>query len=159
MELYLVREESGPDETLGILTLGSDSWYTLERPWIYTSKGPCGTKGVSCITAGDYALVPHNSEAHANVWALVSPEDWVYHWDSDIPPLQLDVARTTVLIHPANWVTELRGCIAIGKTRIQQPNGVWMIQQSRAAVDELREAIGSNDNLVLHIGYKNKDAA
>jgi hypothetical protein len=75
---------------------------------------PCGRKGVSCIPRGSYRLEKHSSDAHPDTFALTNPDLWVYHWDSEVPPDQKGFARTAVLIHPANYPEELRGCIAPG---------------------------------------------
>ena len=155
LDLQLVRDYQDDAVTLGTLTAPSGrKWQTLERPWIPFLGAPCGTKGVSCIPAGTYRLEPHNSDAHANVWALVNAMLWVYHWDADVPVGPQDgTARTTVLVHPANWASELRGCIAPGKARFKQPNGVWMVQQSRDAVNELRGAVNGSYDLTITVTY------
>lgn len=153
MELLLVRDLSTADVTLGTLSVGANKWQTLERPWIPFVGSPCGTKGISCVPVGDYDLAPHNGDAFQNVWALVNPTNWVFHWDTDVPLGLQNYARTAVLIHPANWAVELRGCCAVGMTRRLQPNGMWMIEHSRDAIEELRQAIGSEENLTLKIRY------
>jgi hypothetical protein len=84
-------------------------------------------------------LVPHNSEAHPDTWALVNPQLDVMHWDSEVPPDRVGRVRTTVLIHPANYVTELRGCLAPG-TRAQL-GASWSVQNSRAAFQRIHDLI------------------
>jgi hypothetical protein len=154
MNLELIRDFASPDVTLGTLAAPNGrKWQTLERPWVPIEAAPCGQKGISCIPPGIYRLTTHDSEAFSRVWALTNPMNWVYHWDSDVPAPQSECARTTVLIHPANWATELRGCIALGKQRTKQPNGIWMILNSRDAVNELRGAVNGTYDLTLTIGY------
>lgn len=136
--IKLFRDQCGPSGTLGYLDLDTrmpparERIFTLERPWIPLCTEieigrfdepanfvlpPCGQKGVSCIPPGIYDLVPHSSEAHPDTFALVNPDLWVYHFDTDVPFLKRGIARTAILIHPANFVEELRGCIAPGMTR------------------------------------------
>jgi hypothetical protein len=55
-----------------------------------------------------------------------------------------------VLIHVANWAAELRGCISLGKKRVKS-NGMWMVQQSADAVNELRMAVAGQFDLTLTI--------
>lgn len=147
--LTLVRDYRDARCTLGKFTAGILVLDTLERPWVPSDLNLCGTKGVSCVPAGDYQLVPHNSDAHLNVWALVNPKLGVYHWDADVPP-SCALARTTVLIHAANFPEELRGCIAVGKLR-SKTRGAWWIGRSRDALADLRFALVARDDLTLSI--------
>jgi hypothetical protein len=151
MILTLTRDYRDANLTLGTLAIGANKWQTLERPWVpdATSTYACGDKGVSCVPVGDYRLEPHNSEAHPKVWALVNPKLGVFHWDADVPP-GCNGARTAVLIHAANWVEELRGCIAVGKSRLKT-NGRWMVVRSRDALNEVRNVLGTTYELVLTI--------
>jgi hypothetical protein len=134
--MLLTRDYESPTATMGKIEMdvGGLPIQTLERPWVESHPlgSPCGAKGVSRVPAGLYKLVRHHSEAHPNSVALVNPELWVYHFDGDVPPDQRGYARTTVLIHPANWVSELRGCIAPGLARDGE-----MVLSSRAAFNRL----------------------
>jgi hypothetical protein len=67
--------------------------------------------------------------------ALVNEALWVYHLDEDVPAERRGYARTAVLIHPANYVAELRGCIAPGWERVG-----FTVQDSRRAFEQLRVA-------------------
>lgn len=145
----IVRDYRDPRCTLGVLAVNGLKIQTLERSWVPSPLGLCGTKGVSCVPAGEYKLVPHNSEAHPKVWALVNPALGVYHWDADVPA-GCAIARTVALIHAANYPEELRGCIATGKQRVKA-NGAWWISQSRDALNELRNALQSSYDITLTI--------
>lgn len=149
MKLVLVRDYRDTKCTLGVLTVGALTLQTLERPWVPSDLNVCGAKGVSCVPAGDYRLMPHSSDLHLNVWALVNPALGVYHWDRDVPSV-CALARTMVLIHAANYPEELRGCIAVGNYR-KQTEGAWWIAQSRDALAELRYTLGSDPYLGLSI--------
>jgi hypothetical protein len=136
---------------MAYMSAGTRKWPTIERPWAPIDAAPCGQKGISCIPAGTYRLEPHNTEQHKNVWALVNPSLWVYHLESDVPKPRLGLARTAVLIHIANWASELRGCIALGKSRAKV-DGLWMVKNSADAVNELRMALaGQFDNTLTII--------
>ena len=103
---------------------------------------------MSCVPPGTYKLEPHSTEAHKAVWALVNPSLWVYHWDQDVPANRRGAARTVVLIHIANWASELRGCIALGKVRVKD-QGIWKVNQSSDAINELRMSMaGQYDNSI-----------
>lgn len=163
MHLTLVRDYSESDCSQGLLVLASGfragPWQTIEPPWIPSPDGPCGLKGRSCFPAGDYRLVRHDTEAHPRTWALVNPDLWVYHWDTDVPVSQRGIARTVCLLHIANFAIELRGCCALGKLRSVTPEGRRMVQQSGrgpwgpGAMAELQEALPWTDDHTLTVSY------
>lgn len=147
--ITIFRDRCSPFGSLGYIDLrvnpeGFDRIYTLERPWVpalprssaLLEPAPCGRKGVSCVPPGIYDLVPHSSEAHPDTFALVNLDLWVYHLENQVPVWRKEYARTAVLIHPANWVEELRGCIAPGMTRTEGPG--MRVSDSRRAFDMLR---------------------
>ena len=80
------------DCTLGILTYGDFKCFTLELPW----KG--NELNVSCIprTLG-YKGEKHKSPANGDVIAITN----VFN-------------RTYIQIHSANFLRQLKGCIAVG---------------------------------------------
>lgn len=128
MNVQLARDPH-PQCTLGVMTVAGHLWQTLERPWIPGSIG--GTKGVSCVPTGLYRLVKHDTEAHPRSFALVNEDLGVYHYE--LPPGKQ--GRTACLIHIANWVSELRGCIALGMERTLNGD-TWMLKQSKVAIDK-----------------------
>lgn len=140
MNLRLLRDFRGPDCTLGVLVIGDHEFQTIERPWVPHAAAPCGTKGVSCIPPGKYQLFRHDTEAHPHTFALVNPSLWVYHFEDDVPPEQKGYARTTVLIHAANFASELRGCIAPGMAR-GRDGARRMVTQSRKAMAEIQSLV------------------
>ena len=127
--IITLNREPHRDCMLGVLRVGQQAFQSLERPWIPGSS-PGGTKGVSCVPVGTYRLVKHDTEAHPRSFALVNEELGVYH-------LMLPAGkqgRTACLIHVANKVAELRGCIALGMERALS-GGEWEVRRSRLAVD------------------------
>jgi hypothetical protein len=136
MQLELHRDYREPTCTLGVLSVFGRRWQTIE------AGNP--------IDPALYRLVPHSSEAHRDVWALVAPAHGVYHMESDVPVQQRGKVRTTVLLHAANYASELLG-IAPGKERRKQPNGVWAVYRSRDALNEVRNAIGGAFDLWINI--------
>lgn len=111
--------------TLGVMSLNDRHWQSLERPWVPGPPG--GTKGISCVPTGTYRLVRHDSESHPRSFALVNEEFGVYHLE--VPPGKQ--GRTVCLIHVANFVQELRGCIALGMERSNEA-----LLQSKRAIDQ-----------------------
>lgn len=66
--------------------------YSLELPWLGNAKD------ISRIPAGRYKVRRWASQKHPVALEVVGEEPF----------------RSDVLIHPANWPQELRGCIALG---------------------------------------------
>ena len=151
VNLTLTRDYLGTDCTQGKLTVVGLTVETMERPWVPHATAPCGQKGVSCIPVGTYKMVRHNSENHPRTWALVNPDLWVYHWDEDVLVGQKDIARTLVLIHPANFAAELRGCIAPGRGRAVDPSGRKMVTLSRISMADLQSVLSWDDSHIMEI--------
>ncbi len=112
MKLILRREQRQPDAncTLGLLFIGELTLCTLELSWIPSPICRGGTDLRSCVPVGTYRLEHHNSEKHPMTWALVNPDLDVVHYD----PTASAALRDEVLIHVANFPSELLGCIALG---------------------------------------------
>jgi hypothetical protein len=124
-KLLLQRIYFKSDYTIGKLYL--DSVYfsdTLELP--YKSN----MTDVSCIPAGIYKVEMQYSE----------------HFKRNLPHL-IDVhGRTDILIHPANSVDELKGCIAIGKNTIKGG-----LTQSRACSDRLNDILKDKQDISITV--------
>lgn len=117
MFLSLLRDVATGSYSMGVLTAGPLEFQTIERPWIDAPPGLGGHPDTSCVPAGLYELVKHDTPKHPRTFALVNPKLDVFHEPGDVPADRLPYARTAVLLHPANWASELLGCIALGMTR------------------------------------------
>ena len=135
----ILVERFSPEErqTIGNLYLlednGSmiDSWFSLELPWLDNQKY------ISCIPIGNYTCFKH-----------VSPKFGPCLWIKEVN------GRSEVLIHPANYHTQLLGCIAIGKDLKHINTGKDIdVAQSRKAMAELLNQIEGNE---IHIKIVNK---
>jgi hypothetical protein len=141
MNLMLLRD---PDD--GVRTFGTLSWsddqielQTLERAWIPAGDGsPGGHHLTSCVPRGTYELVLHDTLKHPQTWALVNPDLGVYHELNDIPSGK--TGRVASLIHSANLVHQLEGCIGVGLSR-STLNGEPDISSSVAAFERLKAAV------------------
>jgi len=151
IQLQLNRDRFLPYAIMGRLVepQSGRSWDTIERPWVPSSIYLYGTKGQSCIPLGEYRIARYSSDAHPGVFSLSNPRLGVYVQDAQVPTAVRGIARTNVLIHPANWASELRGCVAPGKTRAMGPDGYWMIQRSRDAFNELKNVLAKSFDAVL----------
>jgi hypothetical protein len=121
--MHLIRENDDGESLTGILYFNSFKLYSLERSW---------ASAIKPIPAGRYNLVPHNGVKFKDVFALVNPILGVTHILSNTNHPK---PRTAILIHPANFSYELRGCIALGMVRdyIRASKSV-MVKRSREAV-------------------------
>lgn len=117
-----------PKQTEGVLYLikGNKILFdckTLELPWIDNNRR------VSCIPAGKYKAIKH-----------VSPKFGNCLWLKDVPN------RSEILIHPANYVHQLLGCIALGNKHIDiNRDGLIDVADSKATVNKLLDLIEGKD--------------
>ncbi|MGL4915723.1 MAG: DUF5675 family protein [Aeromonas allosaccharophila] len=112
--------------SFGKLTLdGKVVAYTCEREWLDNKPQ------VSCVPAGTYRLVPHQSPKVGLCYALENPELGVTIFGPS--------KRSHILIHAANFPHELEGCIAPG---IGWHGSGWGVRESRRALFKLNELLG-----------------
>lgn len=117
-----------PKQTEGVLYLIQDNKIifdckTLELPWLNNNKR------VSCIPAGKYKAIKH-----------VSPKFGNCLWLKNVPN------RSEILIHPANYVHQLLGCIALGSKHIDiNRDGLMDVSDSKKTVNKLLNLIESKE--------------
>lgn len=148
MNLTLIRDYQGSDCIFGVLTVNGAAFQTIEKPWVPVPDALCGKPGASCVPAGTYALVCHDTEMHPKTWALVNPDLGVYHLTA--PAGSDGLCRIACLIHPANFAFELEGCIAPGLVR-SEVNGLRQVNCSRAAMGRIQELLPWVDGHILEI--------
>ena len=134
MILKLLRYGSTPRGTFGELTVGNHVLQTVERP--YLGNAP----RISAVPAGRYTLEPHHSDKHGDTWALVNHALGVYHEPDPA------AKRFAILIHIANQMHELEGCIGVGKTlgvvRSDETGDLeWAVMSSVSAMALLRDVL------------------
>lgn len=101
--LYLRREPTD-SQTNGILTMPSGrEFYTLEQAW--RNNKPFE----SCIPDGAYLIEPYDSPKFGAVYIVSGGTV------SKFPTAKQH--RWGILFHPANKVTQLQGCLALGMGR------------------------------------------
>ena len=132
MRGVLVRLESSENQTLGRLTIydGLDPVFqccTMEPPWRENKKN------VSCIPTGEYRVNARNSEKHADHFHVRAVPD-----------------RDYILIHVANYHTQLRGCIGVGSDFYDiNADGDFDITSSRRTLRKLVNLIPEGFNLII----------
>ncbi len=91
------------------------SFKTLELPWKDNEKM------VSCIPAGKYTCVKRNSKKYGDHFHVTNVSN-----------------RDMILVHPANKVSELRGCLAPGVTHADiDKDGIIDVTSSVATMKKL----------------------
>jgi len=112
MILPLRRSTVFDNCTRGMLQLPDAQFlYTLELKWIPDPLGGAGGAHlISCVPAGTYELVLHDSVRHPRSFALVNPALGVLHE----PDQRYPEARIACLLHVANTLQDLEGCIGLG---------------------------------------------
>lgn len=131
-QLVLQRHCYGETETEGVLWLKhDDEVHTLERPWI--DGVPGGMPFESCVPDGEYDLIPHRRQNGDEVYALRNPDCHVYYTKEERGNKP---GRYLILIHSANWVEQVVGCIAPGLVRTIAENKI-MVRSSRAAIAKI----------------------
>lgn len=134
MILRLIRIEADTYGTFGILFAREfPPMASCERPWIeWAADGrvhyPYGRPYESCVPAGEYELHYRNSAKHGWSWWLRG--DGV-HLDNP----NLSSERFACLIHPANYPSQVQGCIALG-SHIGQIAGRYGVANSARAVQK-----------------------
>lgn len=119
--------------TFGVLCdeFGNELCKTIERPW--KDNAP----RISCIPDGEYDLISHKSPKFGHCYALDGEEQGV----TIFGPSQ----RTHILIHVANRVDQLQGCIGVGMRfgvlKDKEGRNQWAVLESRVAFDQLMKTL------------------
>lgn len=146
--MQVIRDTKALGYTLGVLTAGPIILDTIEQPDNHDAPGH------SCIPPGSYTLVEHVSgrlheddgKTPLRTWALVNPQLGITHAPTDPLPGGIGFPhRSECLIHPANFASQLEGCIAPGKARSKVlGTDVWQVDDSRAAFKLLRSYLDAH---------------
>lgn len=90
----LIRTESGKKQTLGTLIYkGKEVAKTVELAWRYNQAK------ISCIPCGEYQVVRRSSPKYGDHFHIL-----------EVP------GRSLILIHIANYFSDLLGCIGVGES-------------------------------------------
>jgi len=113
IDLVLKRFCYHPKGTLGVIEVDGEKFYTVERPWLNNKPN------VSCIPTGTYDMGWRDSPRFGETWHVKDVED-----------------RTYILIHVANFPTDVMGCIGLGTSLMGDRIAV---SNSRVAVKRFEE--------------------
>lgn len=129
MILTLTRFAYCETHTAGRIYFDNFRLHTIERPWL-------GNKPFkSCIPNGCYSMARRHSEKFGHHFLL-----------RDVP------GRDLILIHPANYASELEGCIAIGLAYTHDCHSkAHMVTHSQDAMKLLQRELAGVDEVELNI--------
>ncbi len=140
MKLLLLRSKSeDPERVTGVMQVNGTSFATIERPWIENLAGPGGMPRRSCVPTGVYRVEPWNSHNFPETYIITNPDLGVYRQPDDIPKGQA-WGRAAILIHVANRVRDVIGCIGVGIER-GHIGGEPAVLRSVAAMLELNRIL------------------
>ena len=122
--MLLERFCYGPFGTFGRLAVGSEIFWTCERPWENNQRN------ISCIPEGAYVLEHHSTDRYPDTWALVGGS--VGHWPSE------GKQRSTCVLHVGNTMDDVQGCVAVG---LNLDRNGWRVLDSRLAMEALRKEL------------------
>lgn len=149
MTLYLVRFAYLSDRTLGWLYYNKKNsrFAVLERPWIPNELGPGGKPRESCVPDGLYELRAYSSQRFPNAYTLFNDALGVWLHLEDRPKTA-SWGRSEILIHSANTVDQIVGCIAVGlRHGVFDGKGTGVLE-SRRAMNKLRAALGEGPHWI-----------
>ena len=104
---------------------GKSICHFVELPWLSNQPNE------SCIPAGIYSIEPYQSDNHGDVFILKNHNLGVGHFKGDS-------VRFGILIHVANFPSEIDGCIGPG---LKEHPSVWGVASSRKAMSMLTKLI------------------
>ena len=139
--LVLTRDAFTPWGTFGRLQFPTgESVYTIERPWLDNETY------VSCIPNGVYTMEKRNSPVVQRTSGGEYQEGWEV---TDV------IDRTFIMLHPANWMDDLAGCIGVGKHYVisQNKKAQWVpsVLSSRVAFGEVMGLLDRHNEWTLDI--------
>lgn len=141
--IILERFAYTPMGTFGRLSFMDFSCFTIEKPWD-------GNKPYeSCVPEGAYNIQKYVSPKFGKVFAL-------YGNTVSVTP-NVNYARSTILIHPANVSSDLEGCIGLGDS-LGYVKNQWAVLNSVDTVKKFYDVIHALDNIPFNITFKTINA-
>jgi hypothetical protein len=119
--MLTLRRAYLPEATLGVLTVGDETFRTIELPW----RG--NARSESCIPEGVYRMAKRSS----GVVRRSTDGEYNVGWEvTDVP------GRSLIMLHVGNWVKNTDGCLLIGSQHSWTIDGP-MVRESRESLRRL----------------------
>ena len=122
--------------TLGCLVGENFTAFTLELPWRFNKKE------ISRIPAGHYSL----RKIGGTLKRIRITNQYVVDSTAVTPEVLSAAPRFNCDLHTANYVTQIKGCVAVG-TNVSRDEA--MVTHSRIAMNRLFELVADNDELLI----------
>lgn len=143
MDAFLDRFSYSSEDTEGKLSAPGMCLATIERPWI-PSRYPGGKPYESCVPDGVYDMVLWESPSKGWCFRLSNPSLGVYETEEEAN----GKGRFLILVHVGNWMDDVVGCIAPGKSR-GVLDGRRAVTDSGAAMRMLLESLDDENTLTI----------
>ena len=128
------RIDRGDEQTLGIMTIYDKHNFpfymvhTLELPWKNNANR------VSCIPVGVYTVIKRWSKKYGNHFHIQDVE-----------------GRSYILIHNANYVRQLLGCIAVGNSHTDiDGDGLRDVTASKSTLKKMNKVLPDEFELTIY---------
>lgn len=149
MNVLIERFSYSSTETEGEMYVGDHVIATIERPWI-AGVNSGGLPFESCVPDGEYVLAPWVRPSGEECYILSAPDLGVRAEE------MAGSGRYLILMHVANFVSQVVGCIAPGMTRSimwNKSTGSYerAVSSSVEAMRVLRSFLGRSDSHTLTI--------
>ena len=135
MKKIIVKRFLSTDvETIGKMVLINNNAIigelcTLELPWKDNKKKE------SCIPEGKYFATQYIRPSKE--WSL---------WLQDVPN------RTAILVHSANYTSQIQGCIAVGTEHTDiNKDGIVDVKDSKVAMGLLKDFVGDQLSITIEV--------
>ena len=137
MEFLLTRFAYGEMGTFGKLEGPNFTCYTVEDPWNNNEPNK------SCIPEGVYQAKRTSRPKHGNTFVLINEDLKI----AEFPKLGM---RDSCLIHVANTIIDVEGCIGLGE-RLGCLGSNWAILDSTTAVKRFMNKMDQEQEFQLII--------
>ena len=134
MKVEIQRISKSEFQTLGILTIFDKHNFpfwecrTLELPWLENKNR------ISCIPNGEYEVVKRNSAKYGDHFHILNVPN-----------------RSYILIHNANYVRQLQGCIAVGLSHTDiDGDGLRDVTRSKSTMKDLNRELPDRFKLKIY---------
>ena len=137
MEVKINRIFSREEQILGIMTLYDDHGFPYYEVRTLELPDKKNQKRISCIPEGEYTVIKRKSKKYGDHFMILKVTD-----------------RSYILVHAANFVRQLKGCIAVGYAHTDiDGDGLRDVTHSKKALKALNMALPKEFKLTIYSSY------
>ncbi|MGR3178859.1 MAG: DUF5675 family protein [Candidatus Anammoxibacter sp.] len=136
MNVKIIRIHKSEEQCLGIMTLYDDHNFPFYEVRTLELPDRDNKRRISCIPCGDYEVIKRYSEKYGDHFHILNVPD-----------------RDYILMHSANFVRQLLGCIAVGVAHSDiDGDGLRDVTESKNTLKDLNERLPDRFNLTIEDG-------